>query len=149
MVIESYTGPACPPLELLEERAESEGHEFVKRTTTEWTSGVNRFDRPGECFLLASSNDEIIGMCGLNRDPYLDNPVVGRLRHLYVHPDHRRTGVAAALVGACLDRADGNFDRVRLRTANPAADRFYRSIGFESTSEQAATHSYAVRPTSQ
>jgi N-acetylglutamate synthase-like GNAT family acetyltransferase len=84
-------------------------------------------------------------MCGLNVDPYVDDSTVGRLRHLYVHPDHRRRGVAAALVDRCLVDAGETFARVRLRTSSPVADAFYRSIGFEAIDDEDATHAVPGR----
>ena len=80
-------------------------------------------------------------MCGLNQDPYVvDDPAVGRLRHLYVHPDNRRTGIAARLVAECLASAATRFERVRLRTSNPTAATLYRSLGFINVDSPTATH---------
>jgi len=135
-------GAACPDIGELAELANAEGYSFVERTKADWVAGTNRFDRPGECFFLASDIGRRVGMCGLNRDPFVDDPTVGRLRHLYVDPTYRRSGVAVALVGACLDAATGTFDQVRLRTNNPAADALYRSLGFEPIDEDSATHSW-------
>src|SRR2546423_527345 len=58
--------------------AESErgGLRFVRRLADEWTSGANRFDRPGEALFLARSGDDVIGVCGLNIDPYAAQPNV-------------------------------------------------------------------------
>ena len=133
-------GSECPDLGDLPDLATAEGLSFVERTRAEWATGVNRFDGAGECFFLAVSGDQTVGMCGLNLDPYLDEPAVGRLRHLYVHPQHRRAQIGRALVAACLSGAPASFDRVRLRTTNPAADRLYRRLGFEAVEDPSATH---------
>lgn len=37
------------------------------------------------------------------------------------------------------------FARVRLRTSNPTADRFYRHLGFDRTDEPDATHLLRLR----
>jgi hypothetical protein len=60
-----------PAIHALASVASSEGHRFVKRTLEEWSDGSNRFDQPGEAFYIASDGGRVIGMCGLNIDPYL------------------------------------------------------------------------------
>lgn len=138
--VQRWAETECPDVSELEELATAEGHSFVTRTRCEWEIGINRFDRSGESFFLAIAEGRIIGICGLNRDPYLDDSSVGRLRHLYVHPSHRRSGVAAALMNECLSSAIGNFERIRLRTSNQAADALYCSLGFTVCNEESATH---------
>ena len=134
--------PVGEPLDLasLAGLASAEGHAFVARTQTEWDSKANRFDAPGEGLFLALAATEIVGQCGLNVDPYIDDPSVGRLRHLYIAPAHRRRGIGRELVEACLGLARNRFDRVRLRTQNEAAAQFYEAIGFSRTDEPDATH---------
>ncbi len=112
----------------------------MSRTRIDWVAEANRFDLPGEVFYLAVIEDYPVGMCGLNRDPYVDDRRVGRLRHLYVHPGHRRSGLAAQLVSRCLSDAPQHFHQVRLRTTNPAADSLYRSLGFQTVHDDTATH---------
>ena len=124
--------------------ASADRHRFVARTLTEWRTGANRFDQPGEGFFLAHEGGEIVGMCGLNIDPYANNPAVGRIRHLYVLPLTRRSGVGTLLVAECLDLAAGVFDRVRLRTFEPTAAAFYTTIGFQESAEEYATHEIAL-----
>lgn len=69
---------------------------------------------------------------------------LARLRQLYLAPEHRRHGVVAKLVARCLDDARATFGRIPLRTSNPIAESFYRSIGFEAINEQDATHAAAL-----
>jgi GNAT superfamily N-acetyltransferase len=116
----------------------------VKRTLEEWSDGSNRFDHPGEAFYIASDGGRVMGMCGLNIDPYLATGEVGRLRHLYVTAAHRRLGVGSALVDACLNHAGRAFARVRLRTFDRDASRFYLSMGFVLIDESDATHSMEI-----
>src|SRR5262249_24547026 len=111
--------------------------------------GRNRFDRPGEaCFVAramrrvaraerqtpprAKIDDagQVIGVCGLNTDPYSAVPRVGRVRHLYVLVAYRNAGVGQRLGGAVIAAARGPFDTLRLRTSNPAAARLYERVGF-------------------
>ncbi|MGA2256592.1 MAG: hypothetical protein ABSG53_18240, partial [Thermoguttaceae bacterium] len=46
--------------------SELEGWFFVRRLAEEWSSGANRFQRPGERLYLAHSGNKVIGVCGLN-----------------------------------------------------------------------------------
>ncbi len=123
----------------------AEGVEFVERLERDWRDGSNRFDAPGEAFLVACRGDVTVGFAGLNRDPFTANLTTGRLRHVYVVPAARRVGVGDALVRSVLEAAIGSFERVRLRTSSPDADRFYRALGFERIDEDAATHSIVLR----
>ena len=110
--------------------ADAEGHGMVSRLMTDWRSGVNRFDHPGEVVLVAVTPAGIVGVCGLNQDPFVSDPRVGRLRRLYVASAWRRNGIASALVGQLLERAGLWFDAIHVRTYDPGAIAFYRSLGF-------------------
>jgi len=112
--------------------AESEhaGSRFVRRLVDEWVAGVNRFERPGETFFGAWVKGRLVGVCGLNVDPYGDDERLGRVRHLYVLSAFRRLGVGRLLVTEVVARARGSFETLRLRTTNPAAARLYEALGF-------------------
>jgi len=121
--------------------AVASGFRGLSRLQTEWRSGQNRFDQPGEAIFIANDGDRIVGFCGLNRDPYLGDSTVGRVRHLYVAVDHRRRGIGSELIRATITTSKGHFSRLRLRTDRPDADAFYRSLGFAPVqSEHACTH---------
>lgn len=118
-----------------------EGYDFVERLVDEWETGSNRFERPGEAFFEVRRDGRLVAVGGLNRDPYLDDPSVGRIRHVYVHPDARRCGVGRLLVSSLVDHARDHFRRVRLRAGPPAAGDFYLRLGFSSTpAEEHSTH---------
>jgi ribosomal protein S18 acetylase RimI-like enzyme len=121
------------PDDLADLVAESEqsGFRFVGRLLDEWAAGVNRFDRPGEALFVAVVGGRVVGVCGLNLDPYGAGPRVGRVRRLYVLSAHRRAGVGRRLVMEVIAAARGVFDRLRLRTDNPEAARFYERLGFQ------------------
>jgi GNAT superfamily N-acetyltransferase len=123
--------------------AESErfGLRLVRRLTEEWTTGANRFDRPGEILFGAFIAGRLVGVCGLNVDPYAGDERVGRVRHLYVLAAFRRRGVGRQLVERVMQAAHGRFDDVRLRTNDPAAARLYETLGFRrSTGHDSYTH---------
>ena len=112
--------------------AESEqfGLRLVRRLADEWATGANRFDRSGEILLGAFIDQRLVGVCGLNVDPYASDERVGRVRHLYVLSAFRRRGVGRQLMERVMQAAHGRFDVVRLRTNDPAAARLYEALGF-------------------
>jgi GNAT superfamily N-acetyltransferase len=131
--------------EALVEESEAEGVFPLTRLVDGWQAGRNRFDRPGEALFAAVENGRLLGVCGLNRDPYLDDPHVGRVRHLYVAHAARGRGVGGRLVRAVIDAARDRFQRLRLRTDCPIAARFYQSLGFEPVDEEShATHALSL-----
>lgn len=130
IVIRPLTHPAeeCAPLV---HASEAEGHAFVRRLVDEDVSGANRFDRPGEALFGAFHGAALVGVCGLNHDPYRgDTPRAGRLRHLYVLPAYRRRGVGRRLVRAVIATARPAFDDLTLWTNNPEAAALYQTLGF-------------------
>jgi GNAT superfamily N-acetyltransferase len=113
----------------------------MQRMRENWDSGANRFDRPGEVVYEARVGPRLVGVCGLNRDPYTTSPGIGRVRHLYVDPEFRRRGVGRSLVSTIVECARPHFSRVRLRTLRDDAARFYLALGFRSVEgEPEVTH---------
>jgi len=133
-------------------RAESsrEGFKFVERLCEEWISGANRFDAPGEALFVAVIDGQVMGVCGLNRDPYTNDQRIGRVRRLYVAPAHRRHRIGQALLKAVVGHARGHFSLLRVRTDEASA--FFVAQGFRPVaSETESTHvleklSAGVRP---
>jgi GNAT superfamily N-acetyltransferase len=132
-------------LEPLVVESEHAGLGFVRRLVDEWVSGRNRFDRPGEVLLGARMDGRLVGLCGLNVDPYAAAPAVGRVRRLYVLESRRRLGVGRRLVEEIIRTARGRFDSLRLRTHNPAAARFYEALGFRPSADADCTHRLELR----
>lgn len=140
-IVERWTGPPGGALEALVAESEQQGLRFVRRLVDEWTSGANRFDRPGEALFIARGDGHVVGVCGLNVDPYAADPSVGRVRHLYVRVADRRRGVGRQLVAAVIDAARGRFARLGLSTVNAAAAQLYERMGFRRTADVAGcTH---------
>jgi GNAT superfamily N-acetyltransferase len=128
--IERLIDPAPGSFDALVAESERAGYRFVRRLAEEWTSGANRFDRPGEALFAALIDGRVIGICGLNVDPYTTGGV-GRVRHLYVLSAYRRLGVGRRLVARVVEAAKGRFDTLRLSTQNPAAAKLYERLGFD------------------
>lgn len=129
-----------PDIVRLLDPAKNEGHNLVARLVEEWSDGSNRFDRPGEVLAEVRCGGELCAVGGLNVDPYLDDATVGRIRHVFVHPSWRRTGVGRTLIEFLVARAKDNFKRVRLRSARVPGPDFYDALGFIATNESDATH---------
>ena len=128
--IERLNGAPADCLGALIAESEQYGLRLVRRLVEEWTSGANRFDRPGEALFVAAVVGQMVGVCGLNVDPYTAQPSVGRVRHLYVLSTYRRLGIGQHLVTEVMEAARGRFDHLRLRTGNPAAALLYERLGF-------------------
>ena len=144
--------PACQTrdlpcdLERLVELSIEEDLLFLRRLREGWVSGANRFTGPGEAFFVARQGDELAGVCGLNLDPYCQDPTIGRLRHFYVAPAHRRRGIGRALVDRAVSAARPHFRIVRLRTDTTEGALFYEAVGFSPTpAARDATHELQLK----
>jgi GNAT superfamily N-acetyltransferase len=115
----------------LVEESFSQGFRFVDRLIREYHSGFNRFDKSGEVLLIVSIEGAVVGIGGLNRDPYFNDPKIGRLRHLYVESAWRRHGVGSLLVNQIIYETDRHYQLLTLRTNTLAADKFYQKSGFK------------------
>jgi GNAT superfamily N-acetyltransferase len=114
----------------LVEESTDEGFRHSKRLVDEYQNGTNRFDKQGEALFIAYTGNQIIGVSGLNQDPYSDGDGIGRVRRLYVSRAFRRFGVGRLLMVAVVEEARKHYTKLVLFTNNPVADSFYCSIGF-------------------
>jgi ribosomal protein S18 acetylase RimI-like enzyme len=121
--------------------SEAEGFRFVRRVVREWESGAHRFSGHGEALLGCLRGGRLVGICGLSRDPYLNEPTVGRLRNLYVLPEYRGRGIGSALTRRVIEITGSSFRVLRLRAATPQAAALYERLGFTPTaSVEDCTH---------
>jgi GNAT superfamily N-acetyltransferase len=124
---------------LLDE-SKHEGYGLAQKTIDDWNSGANRFSDEGERLWGLSSGNGLIGMGGLNHDPYTAEPHVGRVRHLYIRETYRRKGLATSLMNVIIDQARQHFAMLRLYTENPAAAVFYETLGFQKIQGYKVSH---------
>ena len=117
-------------LKPLIEDSQKEGISFVQKLVNEWVTKTNCFNLKGEVFLIAKDS-KVVGLCGLNIDPYYPVSGLGRVRHLYILSSRRRQGIGTLLIQNIIEQARQNFDLLNLRTNNPQADRFYLARGFQ------------------
>ena len=111
--------------------SQSQGFRLVERLVQDFSTGVNRFDRAGEVLFAASLEGRVVGIGGLNQDPYCNDPKVGCFRHLYVESVWRPQGIGRLLVGQIVDEASKHYQLLTLRTNTLAGDRFYQRLGFK------------------
>lgn len=138
MLLEIEKIEKLPIIELqpLIEDSDQENIFFVRRFIKEWITRTNCFNKEGEVFLIAKESSQLIGLCGLNIDPYHRVSQLGRVRHLYILSSRRREGIGTLLISHTIELARQNFDLLNLRTDNPEADRFYLARGFQRSYER-------------
>lgn len=124
----------------LVEESKREGYAFVQRTLKDWENGANHFSGDGESLWGLFSGMELIGIGGLNRDPYVDDAGTGRVRHLYVCAAYRRKGCSSLLMNTIIEWARLHFRVLRLFTDNPAAAVFYERLGFQRVNGYKVSH---------
>lgn len=118
-----------------------EGYTFLQRMWDEYQSGLSRFDDSGAALIGVYDTHQLIAIGGIHRDPYLNQPEIGRIQHVYVLPAYRRAGIGQRLVAALIAQARAQFTVLTLRTLTSHGDAFYRSLGFSAEPPYAdATH---------
>ncbi|MER9135762.1 GNAT family N-acetyltransferase [Mesorhizobium sp. M0830] len=121
--------PTTPAFETLKQESRLEGYWMLVRLGNGWASGRNKFLRRGEALYGAWNGRELVGVCGLNIDPYFEGRDHGRVRHLFVSASHRRTGLGRMLVETVIDRARRHFAVLNTRAPHEAFG-FYERLGF-------------------
>jgi GNAT superfamily N-acetyltransferase len=134
-------------LEPLLKESLAEGYTLIEKLWNEYQAGTNRFDSPGAALLGVYQGGHLIGIGGVQADPYLKRPEIGRLRHVYVLQVYRRQGKGRRLVEALIQKASERFDLLTLRTHTAEADAFYRALGFEVAVVPEATHVMRLKRT--
>ncbi len=118
-----------------------EGYSFIQRLWDEYESGVNRFDTAGAILLGVKLDEQIVGVGGVQKDPYLNQAMIGRIQHVYILSAYRRAGVGRYLMHSLIDHARSHFTLLTLRTLTEHGSAFYNSLGFSSQPRFAsATH---------
>ena len=145
VTIEKLRGASLDGLRELVVESRQTGFRALQRLSEEWSAGTNRFDKPGEALFIATFGGQVVGLCGLNVDPYTPQPRVGRVRHLYVRIEARRKGIGRTLLDTVITEARKWFDLLRLRTDDEGAARFYERRGFRPCFSDACTHVFDLR----
>lgn len=137
--------PTMPAFDALKEESRLEGYWMLVRLADGWASGRNKFLKRGEALFGAWHGRELVGVCGLNIDPYFESRDQGRVRHLFVSARHRGTGLGRMLVETVIDRARRYFAVLNTR-APQEAFVFYERLGFHRVEgEEFVTHHMIFR----
>ncbi len=114
----------------LVQESKEEGFNFLKKLINEYENKLNTFNKTGECLYGIFQGEKLIGIGGLNEDPYTENNKIGRLRRFYISKDYRRIGLGKSLLNKLLSHAEKNFKVVVLHTDTKQGDAFYSANGF-------------------
>lgn len=130
------------PTELapLQAEAREQGFRFLDTLADEFFSGANRFDKPGEALFGVYKGAQLVAVGGLNRDPFVTDKVVGRVRRVYVTAASRRSGVGRMLLEAIIEEAKRHYPLLTLRTDSDEGAAFYEALQFSPVDADAATH---------
>lgn len=110
--------------------SEEEGFNFLIRLINGYKNKVNVFNKTGECLYGIFQGDMLIGVGGLNEDPYTKDNKIGRLRRFYISRDYRRLGLGNLLLNQLLCHAEKYFEVIVLHTDTKQGDVFYTANGF-------------------
>jgi len=121
--------------------ATDEGVGIIDTLITEWASGANRFDGPGEALFTARVAGRLVGTGGITRDRNF--PQALRMRRFYVHPEHRNAGIAQSLATRLVADARRHTGWLTCHAGTAAGVRFWERMGFVPV--VAATHSHELR----
>ena len=105
---------------------------MLRRLEENWINQHNRFDKQGELLLGALIDGKLVGVCGLNIDPFVQGDRAGRVRHLYVAAAYRSQAVGSLLLREIVTHAAQSFDNLYTH-APQAAFRFYQRADFVPT----------------
>ena len=129
------TTPDAPGFAALRIESLEQHFNMLRRLAENWQSGKNRFNAPGEKLLGAFLNGRLVGVCGLNRDPFSQQPRAGRIRHLYVSEKCRGLGIGKQLLTVVMADASIWFDFLNTH-APETAYGFYHRAGFRLVSDE-------------
>ncbi|MDP7989098.1 GNAT family N-acetyltransferase [Bacillus sp. MHSD_36] len=114
----------------LVQESKEEGFNFLIKLKSEYKNKTNTFNKTGECLYGIFRGEKLIGIGGLNEDPYSENNKIGRLRRFYISKDYRRIGLGNLLLKQLLSHAEKYFKVVVLHTDTKQGDAFYIANGF-------------------
>ncbi|PGU09954.1 GNAT family N-acetyltransferase [Bacillus cereus] len=110
--------------------SKEEGFNFIIKLINEYKNKINVFNKTGECLYGIFQEDTLIGVGGLNEDPYTEDNKIGRLRRFYISRDYRRIGLGNVLLNQLLCHAEKYFEVIVLHTDTKQGNAFYTANGF-------------------
>ncbi len=121
--------PDEPGFAALRAESQTQNLNMLHRLAENWQNEENRFNAPGEKLLGAFAHGLLVGVCGLNIDPFSQQPRAGRIRHLYIGERHRQQGIGHQLLVSVITHSSASFDFLNAH-APSAAWSFYENLGF-------------------
>ena len=132
--------------ELLIESQEA-GFFFLTKLVAEYKNGQNVFNKTGErLWGVYGEKNKLIGVAGLNQNPYSQYANAGRVRRFYVLAQFRRKGIGKQLLKEIIHYAENYYDSLVLYTDTDKAKLFYERNGFKRVYNQhKITHEYKLK----
>lgn len=125
----------------LREEARAEGYRLVETFAEEWRAGRYAGPEADHAGFAAFADGRLAALGAITPDPYDPGPDLLRLRHLYVRPPFRRTGVGRVLATSLIQQGLDLAGRLSLRAADERAALFWDSLGFQRVADNPArTH---------
>ena len=118
----------------------SEGHRMVNRLLTDFRTGANRFDLPGEVLFAHLDGHVVVAVGGLNVEEAKGLGKAARVRRLYVVPRWRGKGLARSLLDEIILHASRTFDVLTVNVGKLDARGFYEHLGFTPIDYAGITH---------
>ena len=125
--------------EVLAEAARAEGYSFLDRLNARWHDDAYLDDADASLFGAFDVGD-LIAIGAQTFDEYDPSPDHRRIRHFYVHPDVRRTGVGRALASALIQQAFQLAPLLHLRATHDQSRAFWDVMGFERVDRPDRSH---------
>ncbi|MDT3498603.1 GNAT family N-acetyltransferase [Bacillus toyonensis] len=110
--------------------SKEEGFNFLIKLINEYENKINVFKKTGECLYGIFQGNMLIGIGGLNQDPFTGDNKIGRLRRFYIAKNYRGKGLGRLLLDRIISDAKKYFTIVVLNTDTEQGDKFYTSGGF-------------------
>ncbi len=131
---------ALPPsFQKLREASVAEHFLFLNRLENRWRDA--RYDDDLLATIrMAFVGDEALAVGAQTYDEYDPAPDHRRVRHFYVFPNARRTGVGRQLAQALIEDAFACAPRLRLRATHAASTAFWDALGFARIDAGHSTH---------
>lgn len=131
----------------LAEEAVAEDVGNVARLISDWRSGAERFDKPGEVLVAAFDGVTLVGIGGATIEPHApDGKRALRMRRYYVHSAWRRRGVGRALATEVMKHALETCDLLTVNAGVPGAAPFWEALGFVRVTDPTRTHELTKNP---
>ncbi|MDZ4777588.1 MAG: GNAT family N-acetyltransferase [Alphaproteobacteria bacterium] len=123
----------------LDATARAEGYDFLARLARNWRDGAYLGDADASVFGVYGEGD-LVAVGAQTADEYDPSPDHRRIRHFYVHPDTRRSGIGTTLAGTLIQEAFQLAPLLHLRATHVLSGAFWDSLGFERVDRPDRSH---------